>query len=108
MEPSDDAGQLRDWQMKIGVQNPTVAVLTAELVSFFKEQAGINYVELTVTDSTTEEQYTLSLRKKGGKEPSELVAIMKPALEQIATGVGDDAATARLALVECGYDVVKG
>lgn len=96
-----------NWQASAKVQHPSVAILAGELVHAFRAYGGTNYVEFTVTDPASEEVYTLSLRRREGREASELVVIMKDALERISEGVGIDAATARLALIECGYEVKK-
>lgn len=109
----DAAGDIRgrhengNWQASAKVQHPSVAILAGELVHAFRAYGGTNYVEFTVTDPASKETYTLSLRRREGREASELVAIMKDALEQIAEGAGADAAEARLALIECGYEVKK-
>ena len=93
-----------NWQASAKVQHPSVAILAGELVHAFRAYGGTNYVEFTVTDPASEEVYTLSLRRREGREASELVTIMKEALEHIGEGVGLEAATARLALIECGYE----
>lgn len=93
-----------DWQASGKVQHPSVAILAGELVHAFKACGGTNYVEFTVTDPSSGEYYTLSLRRREGKEPSELVLIMKSALEQIAATNHNAGQIARNALKECGYD----
>lgn len=94
-----------DCTMIIKADFPAVKEVAVEIVRAFREFSGLNYVAFTVSTPGDDREYTLLIRPTNGRDPSDLVAIMKPALEHIAEGVGNDAATARQALSECGYEV---
>lgn len=91
--------------MEITAQHEAVSIIASELGKYFQECGGVNYIEMQMFDPATIGLFTVTIRKSGGKEPSQVNEALRDALESIYELTDDKSAreTARLALTELGY-----
>lgn len=94
-----------DGKFELTARHETIRIIASELGKYFQECGGVNYVEMQMFDPATIGLFTVTIRRSGGKEPSQVNEALRDALESIYEQTADANAreTARLTLIKLGY-----
>ncbi|MCI0660552.1 MAG: hypothetical protein L0220_05705 [Acidobacteria bacterium] len=90
----------------IQMEYPLISDFTAEIVRFFRDSKGPNFVELAMVDPVNAQSYVLTVRPLDGMPAGSIIKIMRETLTRIAANDPDEfaaSALAREALRVCRY-----
>lgn len=82
---------------------PGVALFAAEIGSLFVKSGASNYVEFALSDHPSMTTYVVTIRKRSGLAPGEIVSQFRTALEAIQADPANAASIADAALRKVGY-----
>lgn len=101
------ASRIDDTGFSFIVEHPALAEITELWVKFFIEQGASNFVEMTIFDKATMQDYMFTMRKRGRYDKFDVIKICRNALNEIAYLDGDAQQLryiAQVALDKIGWD----